>query len=214
MQAVNLLPVDSARRSKRWDGVREGKVSKRVLVYAAIAAGVLTAAVAGAFVHAHMAVSDNKATLAGLEQEVAAAEATAAPVRAARADAQGRRAAVTAVTSRRITWEQVLNDLARVLPRNVRLENLQAQSPTPTVAVSTAAPATTTTAATGSAPTAFVVTGFTSSQKSVARVLDRLAVLPWLSDVALQSTTRADSGNGRMATQFTIGANLSSTGGK
>lgn len=213
MRAVNLLPVDSARRSKRWEGVREGKVSKRVLVYATVAAGVLTAAVAGAFVHAHLAVSDNKATLASLEQEVAAAEATAAPVRAARADAQGRRAAVTAVTSRRITWEQVLNDLSRVLPRNVRLENLQAQSPTPTVAVSTAAPATTT-AATGSAPTAFVVTGFTSSQKSVARVLDRLAVLPWLSEVSLQSTTRADSGNGRMAVQFTIGANLSSTGGQ
>ena len=66
----------------------------------------------------------------------------------------------------------------------------------------------------GSTPTAFVVTGFTSSQKAVARVIDRLSVLPWLSDVSLQQSTRADTGRGGKAVQFTIGANLSSTGGK
>jgi Tfp pilus assembly protein PilN len=67
---------------------------------------------------------------------------------------------------------------------------------------------------TGSAPTAFVVTGRTSSQRSVARIIDRLSVLPWLSDVSLQQSTRGETGNGGLTVQFTIGANLSSIGGK
>jgi hypothetical protein len=46
----------------------------------------------------------------------------------------------------------------------------------------------------------------------VARALDRLALIPALSDVTLQSTQRADV-NGKKALKFTIGANLRSTGG-
>jgi Tfp pilus assembly protein PilN len=214
MEAINLLPA-GAIRHKRWGAVADGGSAKRLLVTAAAAAGVATVLFGAAFAQAHSAVSDKQATLDGLEQQVAAAQATAAAAQAARANMQARHTAVTTVTSQRVTWEQVLRDLARVLPANVWLQNLQAQSPTPTVSASTASTtSTTTTAATGSTPTAFVVTGFTSSQKAVARVMDRLSVLPWLSDVSLQQSTRADTGRGGMAVQFTIGANLSSTGGK
>jgi Tfp pilus assembly protein PilN len=211
MRAVNLLPAD-ATRGRRWVAADGGRADKRFLLTAAAVAGVVVLALGAAFVHAHSVASDRQETLAGLEQEVTVAQAKAASAQAARASAQARRVAVTEVTSKRVTWEQVLRDLGRVLPRNVLLENLQAQSPTPTVATSTAS--TTTTPTTGSAPTAFVVTGYTSSQKSVARVIDRLAVLPWLSDVSLQQSTRGDAGKGGLTLQFTIGANLSSTGGK
>jgi Tfp pilus assembly protein PilN len=211
MRAVNLLPAD-ATRGRRWVAADGGRADKRFLLTAAAVAGVVVLALGAAFVHAHSVASDRQETLAGLEQEVAVAQAKAASAQAARASAQARRVAVTEVTSKRVTWEQVLRDLGRVLPRNVLLENLQAQSPTPTVATSTTS--TTATPTTGSAPTAFVVTGYTSSQKSVARVIDRLAVLPWLSDVSLQQSTRGDAGKGGLTVQFTIGANLSSTGGK
>jgi Tfp pilus assembly protein PilN len=211
MRAVNLLPASPARR-RSWGAAEGGQDNKRVLRAAAISAGVLTAALGAAFFHAHHAVSNNETELANLEQSVAAAEAAAAPIRAARADAQARRTAVTSVTARRITWEQVLRDLSRVLPANVWFKTLQAQSPTPSGAVSTAA--TSTTATSGTTPTAFVVTGFTGSQRSVARVIDRLAVLPWLSDVSLQQSARTDTGRGGKAVQFMIGANLRSTGGK
>jgi Tfp pilus assembly protein PilN len=204
MRAVNLLPAGATRR-RRWAATGGGQDGKRVLLTAAATAGVVVVALAAAFVHQHSVVSDKQSTLNGLSQKVAAAEATAASAQAARANAQARRAAVTAVTSQRVTWEQVLRDLGRVLPGNVRLENLQAQAPIPTTAVSTT---------TGSTPTAFVVTGYTSSQKSVARVIDRLSVLPWLSDVSLQQSTRSDTGNGGLTVQFTIGATLSSIGGK
>jgi Tfp pilus assembly protein PilN len=213
MRAVNLLPAD-ATRGRRWGAGDRGD-AKRVLITAAVVAAVLLAALVAAFVHAHSSVADKQETLAGLEQQVVAAQAKAAAVQAARASSQARRVAVTEVNSKRITWEQVLRDLSRVLPANVWLQNLQAQLPTPTVGASTtstASPPTTTT--TGTTPTAFVVTGFTSSQKGVARVIDRLSVLPWLSDVSLQTSTRADTATGGKAVQFTIGANLSSTGGK
>jgi Tfp pilus assembly protein PilN len=214
MRAVNLLPAGATRRRRWGAGAGDRGAAKRVFVVAGLVAAVLVTALAAAFVYAHGSVADKQGTLAGLEQKVATAKAKAAAAQAVRANAQARRVAVTEVTSKRITWEQVLRDLSRVLPGNVWLQNLQAHSPTPTVGASTASTASTTTTATGTTPTAFVVTGFTSSQKGVARVIDRLSVLPWLSDVSLQQSTRADTGNGRKAVQFTIGANLSSTGGK
>jgi Tfp pilus assembly protein PilN len=213
MRAVNLLPA-GATSGRRW-GAGDRGAAKRVFVGGALVAAVLMAALVAAFVHAHSSVANKQETLAGLEQKVATAKAEAAAAQAARAGAQARRVAVTEVTSKRITWEQVLRDLSRVLPANVWLQNLQAQSPTPTVAASTTSTASTmTTPSTGATPTAFVVTGFTSSQKGVARVIDRLSVLPWLSDVSLQQSTRSDTPSGGKAVQFTIGANLSSTGGK
>jgi Tfp pilus assembly protein PilN len=215
MRAVNLLPADAARRKRRRVGAAaETGSSKRVLATAAAVAAVLVLALGAAFVQAHRTVSDRQSTLEGLEQDVAAAQAKAAEVQAARSSAQARRVAVTDVTSKRITWEQVLRDLARALPTNVQLETLQAQSPTPTVSSSTTAVASTTPATTGAAPTAFTVTGFTGSQRSVARVIDRLSALPWLSDVSLQQTTRQERAEGGNAVQFTIGANLGSIGGK
>jgi Tfp pilus assembly protein PilN len=212
MRAVNLLPA-GATRGRRWGAGDRGD-AKRVLITAALAAAVVMAALVAAFVHAHSSVGDKQETLAGLEQKVVAAQAKAAAVQAARTNAQARRVAVTDVTSKRITWEQVLRDLSRVLPANVWLQNLQAQSPTPMAAASTTSTTSTATTSTGATPTAFVVTGFTSSQKGVARVIDRLSVLPWLSGVSLQQSTRTDTPRGGKAVQFTIGANLGSTGGK
>jgi Tfp pilus assembly protein PilN len=211
MQAVNLLPAGAA-RGARW-GVGDAGAARRALVYAATAAGAVIVASGAAFFQAHSTVNDRQATLDELQPKVALAQAKASSAQAARASMEARRTAVTTVTSTRMTWEQVLRDLAKVLPGNVRLQSLQAQSPTPvsSSALSTSSTATTTP---GTTPTAFLVTGFTSSQKSVARVMDRLSLLPWLSDVSLQSSTRSDTNRGSKAVQFTIGANLSSTGGK
>jgi len=45
----------------------------------------------------------------------------------------------------------------------------------------------------------------------VALVLDRLALLPWLSNVTLQSSTRGD---GVSPVQFSIQAGFTGTGGR
>jgi hypothetical protein len=57
-----------------------------------------------------------------------------------------------------------------------------------------------------------VVTGYGRSQATVARALERLALMPALSDVSLQSTERTDVGT-KKAIKFTIGANVRSAGG-
>src|SRR4029450_13741403 len=170
MEAINLLPAGAIRRN-RW-GAADVSAAKRVLVPAAAVARVVIVASGAVFVQAHNTVSDRQATLDGLQEQVAAAQATAASAQAARANVAARRNAVTTVTSQRITWEQVLRDLARVLPSNVWLQKLQAQSPTPTVSASAASTtSTTTTAPTGSTPTAFVVPAFTSSHNAAPRCL-------------------------------------------
>jgi hypothetical protein len=68
------------------------------------------------------------------------------------------------------------------------------------------------TSGSASAPTGFVVTGNALSQATVAQVLDRLALIPALSDVSLQSTQPSGAA-GTKAVQFTIGAKLRSAGG-
>ena len=111
-----------------------------------------------------------------------------------------------------MAWDRLLDQLARVMPPGTSLETLQANggagaSPTHDrpdvdavnldddnkqhcleVAVLDKRHA----SATGAAPTGFVVTGSAGSQATVARALDRLALIPALSDVTLQSTKRAD----------------------
>jgi hypothetical protein len=97
-----------------------------------------------------------------------------------------------------------------VLPADVSLQTLQAQAPAAAAAASSTA---STTSAAGSGPTGFVVNGTTGSQRRVALVLDRLAGLPWLSDITLQQSARTSSDD-VFVVQFTIGANLRSTGGQ
>ena len=61
-------------------------------------------------------------------------------------------------------------------------------------------------------PTGFTVSGSADSQVKVAQVLDRLALLPWLSNITLQASVR--SGEVTTPIDFTIAATLVSEGGR
>jgi Tfp pilus assembly protein PilN len=193
MRAVNLLPLEARYRKRWWAADAVPASPQRILAGGGILAAVLALSLGGAYMLQKSIVEDRETTKAGLEPRVAAAEAEAAQIRAQQDNAQARLAAFTTVTSSRITWHKVLRDLSRVLPPNAYLSNLTASAAAP--------------AAAGTAPTAFTIAGSTSSQPAVALVLDRLALLPWLSDVTLQSSTRGETG-----VTFTIGANFVPTG--
>ena len=117
-----------------------------------------------------------------------------------------------------------LDQLGRVMPRGAWLDTLQltpgatsTTSTTPTTqstgsAVVTSNGLSSSGAAVAPAATTLTVNGFALTQDTVARVLDRLALIPALSDVSLQSTQRADVA-GKKAMQFTIVANVRTTGG-
>jgi Tfp pilus assembly protein PilN len=208
MRAVNLLPVDARPGSRLLTVGREAS-ARRVLSRAGIAAGVLALAFTGLVVHQRGIVDDRRKELHDVETRLVAAEARAAEVKAAQAASQARLTAFQTVVAQRIMWEDVLRDLSRVLPANVWLQSLNATSPTLTAGATAAAPVA---ATAGAMPTGFTVMGEADSQVRVADILDRLALLPWLTTVTLQSSTRSSGEDSTL--QFTIGATLGSTGGR
>jgi Tfp pilus assembly protein PilN len=173
------------------------------------------------FVQGRSDVSDRRTTLDRLEAQVARNQATVSMSAAVAAQAQAQLAAFTAASSGRANWDGLLDQLARVMPRGVWLDTLQL-TPGATSAVAPAAstgsavvtsnglsPSGTVTTPVG---TTFTITGNALSQDTVARALDRLALIPALSDVSLQSMQRADLA-GKKAMQFTIVANVHIAGG-
>jgi Tfp pilus assembly protein PilN len=191
MEAVNLLPA-YARPGHPWAAVGRDLSARRVLKAGSVVACVAVLGLGLGYVYERSAVNDRRATLADVQAEVAVADAKAAPLRSAQAAAAARMAAAATVSEKRVAWEQLLADLSRVLPSQVYLQSLSLQSPTPlATGASTPAPTTPATGTPTPATTSssgFSATGVASSHVSVALVLDRLASLPWLSNVTLLST--------------------------
>jgi Tfp pilus assembly protein PilN len=211
MRAVNLLPLD-ARPGARWATVGRDASAPRVLSFAGGIATGLALLVTALAIYQRDIVDGRRVELQNVETRLVAAEARAADVQAARAASNARLTAFQTVVAQRLAWENVLLDLSRVLPANVFLQSLDATSPTLTAGAATTAAAPAAAPPTGSAaaPIGFTIAGSADSQVRVAQVLDRLALLPWLSDVTLQSSVRGGEGS---SVQFTIGATLGSTGG-
>ena len=214
MEAVNLLP-GYARPGHPWAAVGRDLSPRRVLKAGSVVACVAVVGLGLGYAYERSVVNDKRASLADVQAEVAVADAKAAPFRSAQAAAEARLAAAGTVSSRRIAWEGLLADLSGVLPKQVYLQSLSAQSPTPlapgaVAAPTTPAPGTPTPATTGAA--GFSATGVASSHVRVAVVLDRLASLPWLSNVTLVSSVNGGTTLSRGDT-FTVTAGFNPIGG-
>jgi type IV pilus assembly protein PilM len=195
MRAVNLL------NSEAFDvpGKRL-QVPKSGL---AIAAGVLGAAVCGfvalSFVNA-------RSDVAGLNDELDAVQAQDAALVARQpkgdplmlADRRQRESALATALAYRVAWENLLGDVGYVLPANVLLTTLHAETPTSPVSGAVAAAP-----VDAAAPSTFTVVGTAPSQRAVAQALRRLAVVPGLTGVTLTSSV----GSGTEIA-FTIAANV------
>jgi Tfp pilus assembly protein PilN len=215
MEAVNLLPA-YARPGHPWATVGKDLSARRVLKGGSVVACVAVLGLGLGYVYERSVVNDRRATLADVQAEVAVADAKAAPLRAAQAAAAARMAAAGTVSERRVAWERLLADVSRVLPKQVYLQSLSVQSPTPlatgatTPAPTTPVPGTPTPGASG-----FSATGVASSHVKVALVLDRLASLPWLSNVTLVSTVNGGASGTTLSRgdTFTVTAGFNSNGG-
>jgi Tfp pilus assembly protein PilN len=195
MQAVNLLPA-YARPPSRLAALGKDLSPARVIRLGGIAAAACAIAIGALYFVERSVVHDRQATLADTQARLAAVEATAAPLRAAEASSTARATIIRTVAGSRVNWQRVLGDLARVLPDQVTLQSLQAQSPTPA------------SGAVAAAPTTFTIGGTTTSHVRVALVLDRLALLPWLSGVTLGSSSHSGAGD-----TFSISAGFAPVGG-
>ena len=193
MRAVNLLPRDEAKRSFE---------AKRGVVFGGVAGAALaTAVLASMTMSAGGSVSGKQDELDALRAQVAAIP----PVQVIdtskedsfAAEKGARVGALSAALSGRVAWDRVLRQVSLVLPEDVWLTNLTAAAP------DAAQPA-----ATGSG---FTLTGATYSQNGVARFLARLAVIPDLANVRLQSS-QSQVVNERELVQFTILADVRAPG--
>lgn len=189
MRAVNLLPRDVATKSF---------AAKRGVVFGGIGGAALaTAVLASMMISAGGAASSKQAELDAIRAQIAAIPTV--PVidtseeDALAAEKGARVGALSAALAGRVAWDRVLRQVSLVLPEDVWLTNLSASAPDSTQA-----------AAAGSG---FTLTGATYSQNGVARFLSRLAVIPDLANVRLQSS-QSQLLNERELVQFTILADV------
>ncbi len=193
MRAVNLLPRDDRRGSSRQQNPAAlGAVGGAVLVTAILAVWFLTAS--GGATH-------NQKRLDAVKAELAATPIPS-PTRPGASQIEQEKntrvAALSTVLSGRLAWDRVFREISLVLPEDVWLTSLSAQSPT---------------ASGGTAGAVFTINGSTYSQEGVARLLTRLSLVPHLSKVSLQHSAATDSGSGRKIVEFTINAAVNAPGG-
>jgi Tfp pilus assembly protein PilN len=213
MQAVNLLPA-YARPAGRWASAGKELSPARVVRIGGIVAVAAAVMVGALYFYERSVVNTRHATLEDAKARLLAVEATAAPLRAAQAESSSRESIIRSVTAQRVVWEKTLRDLAVVLPDQVFLTSLQvapaaAAAPVDTGTSDSSASSSTTTPVASSST--FTVSGNASSHVRVALVLDRLALLPWLSAITLNSSTHS-GGAGSAGDQFQITATFNPTG--
>ena len=206
MRAVNLLPKDAVRTVTRVQKIAVGVGTGGAVI--------LTALMAMMFLSASSKVHDAQLTLNDLKAQLAIIPPPAAGPSAgatALAAQQGPRvAAVTAALQRRVAWDRVMRELSLVLPQDVWLSKLSAKSPLSPGAPSVPGAPVAAPVSSGP-PTQMTIDGYTYSHDAVARLLSRLAVIPDLQNVQLQSSTRAGVGQ-QTVVHFTIAADLRSPG--
>jgi Tfp pilus assembly protein PilN len=202
MRAVNLLPKEETPRRR--------KTTNWAAVVGLAGAAVLAAALGAALLQAKSTVSERQDRLAAASAELAAMPVPK-PVSNSAAALAGERdrraAAVASAFTYHVPWDRMLRRFALVLPDDVWLTSLTAKAPkSPGETVSSAG------TTPGSAPSGFTISGYTYSHDGVARLISRLAVLPDLKDVQLQTSTLTKIGE-RPVVQFTILADVRAGGG-
>jgi Tfp pilus assembly protein PilN len=212
MRAVNLIPSESRSRAAPGAG-RSGGGAYAVL-------GVLGGLAILALLYgvAHHQVSSRRAEAASLTARAQSAQTAAAqlaPYTSFATLRQQRLQAVSDLVDARFDWAHAFHELGRVLPRDASITSLEGTIAAPLAAApapsssgkSSSSPSATAVSGTatsatppGSVPT-FTLSGCATSQQEVALTLERLRLIDGVSEVTLQSSTKAGAGAGASAGQ-------------
>ncbi len=202
MRAVNLLPRQQVEQTRERPNA--------LVLLAAIGGGaVLLALVAGTLV-ANRSVDRQKQALASARAVLAVTpdHQLSAQTQSFRQQVltqrEQRSLALASALGKRVSWDRVLRRFALVLPDDVWLNSLTANVPLDPESTLTA---TTTSSTLPAAATELTIVGYTYSQASVARLLERLSVVPDFTDVQLTSSASATVSNQKVI-NFTIVANI------
>ncbi|HET8751375.1 MAG TPA: PilN domain-containing protein [Gaiellaceae bacterium] len=200
MRAVNLLPRQQIELKRER--------TNTVALGAGIGGAAVVLALVGGFLLANRSVDRQRQNLSTARAVLAATPAhhVSAEAQAFRSSILSQREqrslALAAALGKRVAWDRILRRTALVLPDDVWLTNVTGSVPLDPSVTSTAT-ATTTSSAFPAASTALTLQGSTYSQAGVARLLERLEVLPDLRNVQLQQSQAGVIGNQRVI-NFTI----------
>lgn len=189
MRAVNLIPTGAG-----VDGRGGPTAGPFVLL------GVLGLLLAGAiaYVLTNNTLVDRRAELASLRTQVSAVNAQAQATRPYREFAelaQARVATVRQLGAARFDWHRAFDNLARVLPDDVWLTSLLG-TVTAGVSVDGAGSGDTGTLRAALPNPAIELTGCTTGQDEVARLMSRLRLMSGVMRVALADSSKQDSSTG------------------
>jgi Tfp pilus assembly protein PilN len=218
MDAVNLLPVDYRDRKRKRTSPTDNLDARQTLRVGGAVAGLFVVLLGGLFYWEHRQVQTKQKELANSKAQIATVQPQVDSIKTAQAAISGRLAVAESLAGTRMNWDRALNDFARIVPTNSFLTNIQMTAPVTaagTAAAQAAAAAVPTTSTDGTtsdtpapAPTPTVSTltlaGVAPNTPGVALVMDRLALLPWLSSVTLSSAARQDNGSNT----FSLTANV------
>jgi Tfp pilus assembly protein PilN len=204
MRAVNLLPRQQVEQKRE-------RTTNPVAFVAGIGGAAVVLALVGGFLLANrsadrqrQALNTARAVLAATPEHHVSAK-TNAFRSAVLSQREERSLALAAALGKRVAWDRILRRLTLVTPDDVWLTSVNGTMPLQSTAAvgTTTATATTSTGALPATPTALTVNGYTYSQAGVARLMERLQVLPDLKNVQLTSSVKKQMG-GRRVVNFTI----------
>jgi Tfp pilus assembly protein PilN len=198
MRAVNLLPRQSAEKRR--------EAPNAVVLVSAIGAAAVVLALAAGVLLANRSVDRQRQSLSTARAVLAVTPAhhvsakTNAFRTAVLTQREQRSLALASAIGKRVAWDRILRRFALVLPNDVWLTSL-----TGTVPLDTSVTAVTATTPSALPPqaTALTLQGYTYTQAGVARLLERLSVLPDLKNVQLQNSQTANV-NGQNVITFVI----------
>jgi len=200
MDAVNLLPLEYRERKRKRQTPADNLDGRTTLRIGGVVALVFVVLLGAVFFREHQLISSKKKELANNQAQIAAVQPQVDAVRTAQAAVSGRLSVARSLAGTRMNWDKALNDFARILPTNSFLTNIQMSAPV--TAASTAAALAPVVPSVGGVETApgtpttpvgasiLTLAGTAPSTPGVALVMDRLALIPWLSNVTLGSASR------------------------
>jgi Tfp pilus assembly protein PilN len=213
MRAVNLIPTEQRSGSAVAVGRSEGAAYAVLIVLAGVAV------LAFLYGRADRQISSRRAQAATLTAQAQLAQAEASrltPFTNFVALRERRMQAVSTLVDSRFDWAHAFHEFGRVLPADVSVSSLtgtissaasagpvaaasgpaagsaaSASGATPAAAGSASAASTVTSATPPGSVPAFTITGCATSQPTVALMLNRLRLIDGVSNVTLQSSTKA-----------------------
>ena len=197
MRAVNLIPTELR------SGATIGAGRSQGAAYAVLGVLGLLALFAYLYGSAHRQVSSHKTEVTSLTTRAQQAQASAerlAPYTNFIALREQRTQTVAQLVDSRFDWAHAFHELGRVLPRDASISSLEGKvgSTNPTSSASGGASASTAAASAtppGSVPVV-TLSGCATSQAEVALTLDRLRLIQGVTEVILQSSSKAGPSGG------------------